>query len=145
MVDDTDVFLRDAARLARKEVEGQPADATRTEEGPANPSAKRADVLESILALTEPAPAPAKWAFLPPSSRVRRLRAEPTELVELLPREFAEDALVNSGVFEASAGKLRLSPVIHSGAMLGFLFDADRRPRDLYSDQGALHYASNGA
>lgn len=103
-------------------------------------SATRGDILQFVWAATAAAPLPAGWSFLSPVERVRCLRQDPQDLVELLRREFdVNDLLKARALWPTKGTELRLSPVF-GGPPSKFLFrvDGNGRPIDVVSEWGTL-------
>src|SRR6188472_2413128 len=89
---------------------------------PSQPDGLRARILQRIVELTGPAPAPEKWASIGCTKLMLQLRVEPAELLTSLRAEFTANELVTARVaFAESTGDLRLSPIFGESAASFFM------------------------
>ena len=142
MLDDTEVARASGTNSASAQPAQTARPTTNTLAVPADDQAAvRSKILGHILERTQPAPLPAAWTFLSPSSKVRTFLCSRSELVASLMAGFSNEELLAAKILVADAeNELQLSLVLCEH-MFQVVIDADHRPIDLASDVGALFSA----
>lgn len=98
-------------------------------------------ILERLYQLTEPAPVPIRWPFVPPHPRVRRRNVDAKTFVDALRSEFARDELLASRVLvNEDDVKPRLAPVLgeQTTSWLFLTRDEAGTPCDIVTRFGSL-------